>query len=373
MTARCLVVVALAGCGGGDGGPTLIDASVDAAQSECDPVAQTGCEAGNKCTWIKSGTPHLGCAPSGAASIGRVCKRDAANGTDDCVAGGICSATGVCASICDPTAGCLTTANCVVEQTTIAEPYGFCQYTCDPLADNDFDGYAPVLSKTGTGCGSDVNRGCYGSPSRGTPPVTSFECVWGPGGYFHRTFPQTGNGVLYLNSCSPGYLPLLIERTGSSTAICVAMCKPANCYAGNCGTNDENHLGLAPHRCNDIDRRGTFDTSPGAEHCQFAWPYEVDAATMTFLKSVFSDTLGFCYDHSKYLYDSDGDNMRDSPTPRCADLQDGFGSGTNPADPLTYFGAADLGCVDSSRLMPFAGKQLPRLPRGFDGVRPLWH
>ncbi|HSD88718.1 MAG TPA: hypothetical protein VLB44_14415, partial [Kofleriaceae bacterium] len=53
----------------------------------------------------------------------------------------------------------------------------------------------------------------------------------------------------------------------------------------------------------------------------------------------------------------------------CAALADGFGSGATPTDP-NYWGAADLGCVDSTRVMPFAGKPHPR--HVFDDLRPLY-
>src|SRR5690606_20205018 len=136
--------------------------------------------------------------------------------------------------------------------------------------------------------------------------------------------------TIYVNSCNQGYVPLLYEATGSTQVVCVAMCKPMNCYAGNCGANNANRLGAAPHRCNAIDRVGDFDTTPGGEHCQYLWWREVDNAG-NLLASPTSDEVGFCFDHSKYLYDSDADNQPDTPLPPCADLQDGIGAGTDPS------------------------------------------
>jgi hypothetical protein len=74
---------------------------------------------------------------------------------------------------------------------------------------------------------------------------------------------------------------------------------------------------------------------------------------------------------TKYLYDSDGNNTADAPLPACAQLQNGMATGTNPADPLTYFGAGDLGCVDTFNAgVMFFGKQRP--PRS-PAVRTLYN
>ena len=56
---------------------------------------------------------------------------------------------------------------------------GLCAPTCDPLLDNDFDGDGATLTRAGTAC-ANVNDGCYGAPSYGTPPVTAFTCEIDP-------------------------------------------------------------------------------------------------------------------------------------------------------------------------------------------------
>ena len=93
------VVVALAACGGG-GGTKLVDGGAD-APTACNPVAQTGCQAGEKCTWIididgTSTTPdvgHIGCAVAGTTPDGGTCQDATATangGVDTCVAGDLC-------------------------------------------------------------------------------------------------------------------------------------------------------------------------------------------------------------------------------------------------------------------------------------------
>ncbi len=373
--------------------PTPQDAAV-----VCNPLTQTGCATGEKCTWlVDQVTPtyvgHIGCAPGGTATAGQACMYGAPgpSGYDNCATGLVCGdyrgGTGVCKTICDQFGGnpmcdaqhvCVTYSGLFTTATTTAA--GVCDVRCNPLDDNDFDG-SGAMTKTGTACGGSANVGCYGYPSSGTPPATGWSCTTDihamtaqPLGLRHRVQCTTTNMCmdpnLFVNSCNQGYLPLLRESTMSTAVVCVALCKPKNCYAGNCGTNNDDRLGIAPHRCTPTDRLGTFDNSPGGEHCAFSWLFEVDDFG-TLLRSPTSDTVGFCYDHSKYLYDSDGNQTPDTAYPACAQLQNGFGSGTNPMNPLTYFGAADFGCVDSTNAgFMFSGK--PHKPRDL-GVRTLYH
>jgi hypothetical protein len=362
--------------------------------TNCNPLMQTGCAAGEKCTWLLDAlmpqyAGHVGCAPDGAANAGEACMYGEAGaaGYDNCKRGTVCSnylgGTGTCKQICDQMGGfppCDAQHTCVVysglfstgEMTPAAG--GLCDVACNPLTDNDFDGAASASMKTSAACGTNPGVGCYGYPSFGTYPLTGWSCtddvsaaVAQPIGLRHRVQCTTANGcagagpTIYVNSCNQGYLPLLRESTMVSTTICVALCKPKNCFAGNCGANNANRLGEAPHRCTSPDRVGTFDTTAGGEHCRFIWSFEIDNQG-NFLRSPTSDTIGFCFDHSKYLYDSNADNTPDAPLPACATLPDGFGT-ASPID-----GAADLGCVDSTHAQLAHGKALPRT---FDDLRPL--
>ena len=383
-----------------DAGPTDApqDAKLDAPTGPCSPLTQLGCASGEKCTWIVDAyTPqhvgHVGCAPAGSAQVGEACVFGPAGSTgyDNCAKGLVCGryfspSPGVCKTICDPNGGapacddahvCAEYSRLFYSSSSVDGVAGVCDPACDPLGDNDFDG-SGSLARTSMTCGSISSVGCYGSPSMGTPPRTGWLCTNDvnymesqPVGLRHRVQCTTANNCadpgpkLYVNSCNQGYLPLLNESTMVSTAICVAMCKPKNCYLGNCGLNDEDRLGVAPHRCNTTDRVGTFDTSANGEHCLFSWFFEIDDGG-NFVRSPTSDTLGFCYDHSKYLYDSNGDNTPDAPIPACATLLDGTGSGGSDVR------AGDFGCVDTTHAgVMFMGK--PRKPRGRDGLRALYH
>ncbi len=378
---RCAIVrEGIARCGGG------LDSSPFDAPGVCNVLAQTGCAVGEKCTWLVDNwmpqyIGHIGCAPNGTAELGEACVFGAAGATgyDNCSGGSVCNAhasdeVGACVSICDPQGGsptCDAQHTCVIDAKAFRTietppPAGVCEPACDPLADNDFDGSGSVLSRTGSACGSDATLGCYGYPSAGTPPKTEWACMRDKHYLLslrHRVQCAETNGcadsVIAINACNQGYLPLLYESTGTSTVICVALCKPKNCYAGNCGTNDDDRLGEAPHRCTTTDRLGTFDTSANGEHCRYLWSLELDQQG-NFLRSPSSDTVGFCFDHSKYEYDSDNDNTPDTTYPPCASLPDGFGSGS-------ALGAADIGCVDTTHVNLATGKA----HRVLGDVRPL--
>jgi hypothetical protein len=408
------IVFALVACGGGGDGPTRNDARSDTtiadtaipdvpvdttvidakvyvdAAGVCNPLTQAGCNAGDKCTWLLDAVMpqyvgHIGCAPSGTAAVGDPCMYGApgVTGFDSCQKGLVCGnfrgGAGVCKTICDQQGGspmcgaqdvCVTYSGLFSTGPTTPAAGGVCDKRCDPLADNDFDGSGTALTRTGTACSGAANIGCYGFPSFGTPPQTGWSCttdIHYTTSLVHRVQCTTTTGcadsgpTIYVNSCNQGYLPMLRESATLTTVVCVALCKPKNCYAGNCGANNEDQLGEAPHRCNAIDARGTFDTSPGGEHCAFSWFFEVDDQN-TFLRSPTSDTVGFCFDHSKYLYDSNGDTVNDAPFPPCASLPNGQGQGT-------ALGAGDVGCVDTANAgVNFVGK-----PRKRPDLRPLYN
>jgi hypothetical protein len=325
----------------------------DAGRAICSPLTQAGCQSGEKCSWIVDATDpqyvgHTGCVPDGAKHIGDTCIFGAAGaiGYDDCQRGGVCSTfgqpgtTGVCKQVCDNAGGdpaCDATHVCVsyplLFSTGSTSPAagGLCDVACDPLADNDFDGSGSQM-RSGSACGSDARVGCYGLPSGGTPPVTAFACMAERHydlALRHRTECTDATGCtddhfVYANSCNQGYLPLLTESSTNSTIVCVAMCAPADCYAGSCGSNDENRLGTAPHGCTSTDAVGNFGSD---EECQYLWARELDEQGHL-LRSPWSDRVGICLDHAAY------------GVPSCKDLPL-HGSGGEPD-------AVSLGCVSTT-------------------------
>src|SRR4051794_10509614 len=167
----CIVRGAIGRCSGSLDGSGVVE-----TDGPCSPLTQTGCDAGQKCTWIIDQlTPtyvaHVGCVADGSKPVGAACEYGAAGATgyDDCAKGAVCSSftasrePGTCKQICDNAGGdpmCGAANRCVVElplfRTGASSPAaaGVCEQPCDPLADNDFDGSGSALSRSGSACGS---------------------------------------------------------------------------------------------------------------------------------------------------------------------------------------------------------------------------
>jgi hypothetical protein len=105
---------------------------------DCDPVAQTGCEAGEKCSVVVAGeTSSFECVPAGAIAPDAQCTRT--NEGDDCTAGHYCvgnvgaSSGMTCRPLCEAggSPGCEV---CVPYADFPSQDVGVCHPTCDPLA-----------------------------------------------------------------------------------------------------------------------------------------------------------------------------------------------------------------------------------------------
>lgn len=398
-----LFVGLIAACGSSGNKIKVVDSNGDTGPMVCSPLTQMGCQANEKCTWIVDATTpmyvgHIGCEPAGSAAIGGDCMYGAAGATgyDNCVAGAVCSAfststlgtTGKCKQICDNQGSdpmCDTNHVCVTYsilfKTGATTPHaaGVCDLACDPLDDNDFDGSNNGSSKPGHTCDTGSNdwaHGCYGYPSFGTLPKSGWSCG-GDGGYGSGsgsgsaiTYPDLGfrnhvqctamngcadtDGTIYTNSCNQGYIPLFYDHTGVTVEDCTALCAPLDCYSGNCGNNNLNRFGAMPHRCASPDAlpASSFNTAiANGPECEYEWIEEIDTmGSGGWLPSKTSNTVGFCFDHSQFRYDSNGDgavNGSDANLPACQDLQI-VGSGSDPSMPNSYWGAQNLGCVNSS-------------------------
>jgi hypothetical protein len=293
-----LLVASLAACSGG--GSTPPEPTV--VLTACDPVAQTGCSSGKKCTWIRistSGTPTgaLACTPAGAVDVGGTCQYGAdgdTTGYDNCKAGQIClapntsAAQGTCERICNSS----NVLSCTPSSQWACSTYsgyfessggpaiaGLCQPQCDPLTQ-------VRLTDGAAACGSPnpatPTLGCYGAPVNGTPTV--FTCA--PAGPSNMTERQPISGTVYLNSCAPGYLPLMLQSTGSTTVICSAVCSPAYTTLQSHSTPG----GVSPYSCQD---KGGGST----DECRYWWWIEAGAPATS-----WSNGLGFCLDYSYYTY-----------------------------------------------------------------------
>lgn len=309
------VMIGVAACSGDDGGGIEPpDAAIDVPDQPgtCNPVAppgSQGCEAGQKCTWIRvqdAPTPigKLGCVADGAAQVGGACTRGApgeSSGFDDCVAGAICI-SGTCQDICgfDGSAGaaCATGYACTRYDQLFAnnddDPVaGACKASCDPLTG----------AITGGGA-CPAGEGCY-------PLVSATETIAVCADAGTPTHGQAITGPPFANSCAPGHVPRRPSQ-GSTSWECGALCRP-NDVTSTRNMTDEG--GVAPFTC---EAKGASppESATAGESCRYWWANED-------VLSPFSNTLGFCWKHAVFQYDSNGDMTPDAPFPRCVTLTEG--------------------------------------------------
>jgi hypothetical protein len=370
-------VVALAAACGGGGKPQLLDANIDAPVA-CNPVAQTGCMAGEKCTWVvdidgsqtMNDIGHVGCAPVGAAPIaeGGTCVDATATanaGADNCAAGTLCIAR-QCKPICDPQVAGAAAGSCKTDfacslyagvfesaGTAIA---GVCDPQCDPLTQQ---------LKVGT-----TNIDACGSADPTKPTSTcvrgarfaNFTCAPTGSMLYPNTDRQTPflnpGGLPYPNGCAPGFIPFFIESQGSMKTLCSGLCKavkmdktifadgatPANVKPwGDTAALGKLTTEAAPKAGNAVCTVGVKgsiaptdpQTGAGTEDCRFLWfPLAISNGGVTKpVDTPYNNTLGICFAYSKFVaVDTNGDMTPDAPEKSCSEL------GTVPDD---IYGTAD--------------------------------
>ncbi|HEY4056302.1 MAG TPA: hypothetical protein VGM39_06820 [Kofleriaceae bacterium] len=357
-----LLLVASAACGGG-GGAADDDETIhtgDDAGSDvtfCSPTAQTGCNAGEKCTWIQDQDDppigHLGCTPDGTLEIGTACTQPAAGpmGYDTCKKGSYCI-NGACEQVCDNNGGapsCDADHSCAIYEgvfenggSTVA---GVCEPGCDPLTQD------LKIGAKKTACGSTTatmpDKGCYGFTEFSCGPVVSQV-----GNTKVDRQPPLANagGNPYFNGCSPGFMPMFYEMTGSTKTLCSGLCAaletdntPAHV---NNGKGDANAMGKLPADATATVGHATCVTgikgSEDSSQCHFAWPLFIkDDGTFdqSFQNGPYFNTLGVCMAIARFQYDSDGNTTPDTGYPNCKDLPPNSATTTTDFDD-----ASDWGC-----------------------------
>jgi hypothetical protein len=341
----------IAACGGG-GTVKLIDAGTDAPMT-CNPVAQSGCMASEKCTWIVDidGTAttneigHIGCVPDGTVADGAACD-DASmgvnGGADLCVRGDLCISQ-TCKPICDPqlvggaaaTGACAANFACSVYAGVFASAgppvAGVCDPTCDPLTQ------ALNVGTTGTAaCGSlDPTKPSGTCVASGG--FRSFHCA--PSGAM--AYPNTdrqppladSHGNIYGNGCAPGFIPFYYEdASGSMKTLCSGMCAPLKVDATiasdqlhkDDNKGDATALGKLPADPAAVAGRSTcavgLKGSETEEDCRFVWfPLAQGDPTMP-LATPYNDTLGICFAYQKFLTVTVPGITQKQPEKSCAQL-----------------------------------------------------
>ncbi len=354
----------LMACGGGSDKTKVIipdGGGGDAGPGVCNPLTQTGCNAGEKCNWIydqimPTVVGHVGCEANGTVAVGGTCGNRAI-GPDTCVKGSEC-VSGECKQICDHQGGmptcdadhaCVRYQNLFVDGTTTIA--GVCDPGCDPLTQDLKVGTNKVA------CGSPMpalpSMGCYGyeeySCSGAAPTVTPAVAV--------TLTDRVAPAGAYLNACAPGYMGILISETGSMTGLCNGLC--AALEVDNTALHSGNELGStaaeaklptkAAKAPGDATCAANKKGSEGNTTCRYLWPFNVDSAMMLKI-TPYTDTMGVCFARSHYKYDSNGDGMvtaADKNIPACAGLPP-----RTPTSKLKDDDAADFGCQKVANSMP---------------------
>jgi hypothetical protein len=280
---------ALAACGGGGDDDDVgvdIDGGDDETTTACNPVSQTGCDAGEKCTWVVySEEPSLGkteCVADGTVDKAGACTTGApgaATGFDDCKAGLYC-VNSVCTDICTQTdsATCDEGFACVIYADTFDDlgddsTIGLCAPTCNPVTqDCEVEGQACYLLI------SDGAGTCAGVPAAAAELGQGDTC-YGPMA-----------GSCYLNGCNKGYQAILLAQAGSDDAVCGAFCTPVNTYLNNPDTNDVD--GGDPANC------GAARVMQANQGCGFI--QSIFAGSDTFDPSIISAEYGICYNGNEW-------------------------------------------------------------------------
>jgi hypothetical protein len=333
-------------CGGGSNKP---DASTIDAALSCNPLDQTGCEAGEKCTWvIDQDNPrvgHIDCAPDGTVAANGACTYGPAGpmGYDNCVAGTACS-SGECKVLCDQNEVsplCPADYSCGLYENffdqggqTVA---GVCDSNCDPLNQNTL---ATDLAACGSIDPANPNKGCYVSngyrqftcsPANNSTGL----CTGQPGcpaddnmfSVLHRiddVLPRTNSaGRPYPNGCAPGYQAVFFEGPTMMVAKCTGLCAPSDTDSGTANPGPETPAGAgsaaasaklvtdaAPAVGNAMCKttlKGSVQNAKGdgsTQNCRYIWRYllAMDGTPST---SRYNDTLGVCYNFKEWTWDDD--------------------------------------------------------------------
>jgi hypothetical protein len=281
ITSRALsvaVILVLSACGQSpapeatdtDAGP-----DIDVIADACNPATQSGCEEGEKCASIREqSNPVLSrtaCVPEGEQSAGESCTRgpDGPEGYDDCAAGLSCL-DGTCAAICrtDPSDTCRDSdeafgegSYCTVFANLFSDTTGLCVPGCDPADD--------ASCESGYGCYLNAERAvasCAAVPPAAGDLAQNADC-YGP-----------GSGDCFLNGCSPGHTPLLLNKTeNADAALCARYCTPAESYAGN-----ESEIEGVFGNCSSVSLAQSGGTSgnSSAHQCRFVQSFYDNTANM---------------------------------------------------------------------------------------------
>lgn len=282
--------------------------------SSCNPLSgpgSQGCNPGQRCVWYllceTADGEHLGtlgCVPDATAGLGEACTPPTVETPDDCASGLVC-VDGTCHDVCgfdgSANAACAPGYNCTHHDGLFSngddDPLaGACDPGCDPVTQ--------LRIIDGQPCGAGM--GCYVVSSQ-----TETVAVCANAGEIGHGEAITGPA--FANSCVPGAQPR--RRDGmSNTFECGGLCAPADVTST---MNMASEAGVAPLGCERWGAAPPSDPTAG-ESCRYWWAREP-----FFGLSPYSNSVGWCFKHAAFQYDSNGDLTPDAPFPRCTTLTTG--------------------------------------------------
>ena len=303
-----------------DGEDDILDGSFDSGGDECDVLAQTGCNTGEKCTWIwdeRDATAelgHIGCVMDGTVAADAACTFNMDPiGFDNCVGGTFCL-DGVCKEICDNNGGqpmCPSNKSCGAYSGVFGasgQPVaaGLCDQKCDPLSQrllgsdgNPDPAHEACDSPTPQGTGSATGSGSSAGPEEGcyTADFIAFTCASTPEGrgtdvantLVDRAACTPANGCafdstqFFTNGCDPGFVSFFLDTTGSSQVDCTRLCAPLESDKTMPLANakgDDTVAGKLPDDAAPVAGHAACIAGSGAadagEECRFLWQFITD-------------------------------------------------------------------------------------------------
>lgn len=277
--------LATAACSGDGGNDVTLtpDAEEPDALVLCNANAQTGCEAGDKCTWIiVQDDPEvlgiMGCVDDGGVAEGEACTRGeigAATGFDNCAAGLFCLG-GVCEDTCstnDTSDACDAGTICggiigLYANDTADIATGFCSPTCDPVRQKTVDDTAETFCGEPLDENDEQTEGCYGFySSDATPSYATCANVINPTFDHGTNLTQELPDGVYRNACAAGHtISGFYTSATEGDLLCLSFCEPGDVYEGF--TENANGLLGSPYS---LTAQGITDP---AEECRYYWAFE---------------------------------------------------------------------------------------------------
>jgi hypothetical protein len=375
------LLVGLVACGGGED-PILIDAPANDGGAACNPVAQTGCAPNEKCTWIidqvvPSEVGHIGCAPVTGSEVGagESCldagdeggPPPGASGFDNCVKGAICIAR-ICQDICDPQAvgaesTCDAQHECGSYSGLFEQGGSTVAGACDPLCTlHDQKLVVDGSEACGSTDANQPNRGCYPNAFFKTGSCAPVRRDDSPNNIAGQPLhndrvdgvePLTNAaGDAFKNGCAPGFIAFYPESDAGMNFRCTGICAPTSLNSANVVATPTKEFGdvtvsvKLPREAAAAVGNGVCSVGKkgraSPQNCVFMYGSELlSDGTIDPMLGPEGEQFGFCFPHSIFHFDKDGDGVEETVFPNFKTLP-APSAATTGEFPLTPDDTADF-------------------------------